>query len=136
MTLDAIDPVPARVWEEHARRHELAYQVGPGGEAIFRPRVGAVAAWAVSAGRGTVYATTTARPRDGAPYDVSLIDLDEGFRMMARVVGVAPEDVRIGARVVLEWEDQVGGREAGGVSDLGAPENALPVPVFRAQADG
>ena len=118
MTADPCDPAPDATWAAHARRRELAFQVGPGGEAIFRPRVGAAARWAVSAGRGTVYATTTVRPRDGVPYDVSLIDLDEGFRMMSRVVGVAAEAVRIGSRVVLEWEDREG-------------EDGVPVPVFR-----
>ena len=50
---------------------------------------------------GTVYsATTIARKADaGGNYNVALIDLDEGVRMMSRVEGVAPEDVRIGQRV-------------------------------------
>jgi uncharacterized OB-fold protein len=51
-----------------------------------------------SAGRGTVYSTTTLHTREGAR-DVSLIDLDEGVRVMGTVVGVAPADVRIGAAV-------------------------------------
>jgi uncharacterized OB-fold protein len=55
--------------------------------------------WEASAGIGTVYASTTLHRRDEAPYDVSLVDLDEGFRMMSSVVGVAPGDVRIGMRV-------------------------------------
>jgi uncharacterized protein len=101
-----IDPAPGAVWRAHAREGRLTYQVAPDGSAVFRPRVGA-GEWAVSAGRGTVYATCTVRPRDGEPYDVSLIDLDEGFRMMSRVVGVAAQDVAIGARVTLEWEDEV-----------------------------
>lgn len=51
-----------------------------------------------SEGRGVVYSTTTLRTRDGAR-DVSLIDLDEGVRVMGAVVGVSPGDVRIGAAV-------------------------------------
>ncbi|MBJ7332002.1 MAG: OB-fold domain-containing protein [Solirubrobacteraceae bacterium] len=51
-----------------------------------------------SAGRGVVYSTTTLRGRDGAR-DISLIDLEEGVRVMGTVTGVAPEDVRIGAAV-------------------------------------
>jgi uncharacterized OB-fold protein len=101
------DPAPEETWRAHARRRELAYQVADDGSPVFRPRVGAGDRWEVSAGRGAVYATTTVRPRDGEPYDVSLIDLDEGFRMMARVVGLAPEEVRIGARVVLDWDGDV-----------------------------
>jgi uncharacterized OB-fold protein len=37
--------------------------------------------------------------RGREPYNVALVDLDEGFRMMSRVEGLAPEDVVIGARV-------------------------------------
>src|SRR6056297_400595 len=49
-------------------------------------------------GTGTVYATTTVRTRDGA-YDVSIIQLAEGPRMMSRVEGMPAEDVRIGLPV-------------------------------------
>ncbi len=58
-----------------------------------------------SAGRGTVYSTTTLHTREGAR-DISLIDLDEGVRVMGTVVGVAPEDVRIGASVQGRLDDE------------------------------
>jgi uncharacterized OB-fold protein len=99
---------PADVYTEHCRRRELAYQVDETGphppRPVFRPRVGP-SAWRVSAGRGTVYSTTVVRPRGGEAYNLVLVDVDEGFRMMSRVVGVAPEDVAIGARVRVAWED-------------------------------
>ncbi len=101
---------------EHCHRRELAYQVGEDGLPVFRPRVGP-SVWRVSAGGGTVYATTVARSRDGDAYNIVLVDLDEGFRMMSTLVGVAPEDVVVGARVRLAWRDG----EAGGDA---------PVPVF------
>lgn len=107
MSDSEIDPAPSATWLAHAREGRLAFQVAPDGTAVFRPRVGAGERWAVSAGLGVVYATCTVRPRDGEPYDVSLIDLDEGFRMMSRVVGVPAAEVAIGARVALEWEDEV-----------------------------
>jgi uncharacterized OB-fold protein len=52
-------------------------------------------------GTGTVYAVTTVRrkPDAGGDYNVSVIELDEGVRLMSRVDGVAPGDVRIGHRV-------------------------------------
>lgn len=58
-------------------------------------------AWVEASGRGTVYASTTVRrrPDEGGPYNVALIDLDEGVRCMSRVEGIAPERVRIGMRV-------------------------------------
>jgi uncharacterized OB-fold protein len=47
-----------------------------------------------------VYATSVMRQRAPTPsYNVALIDLDEGVRMMSRVEGVAPDAVRIGMRV-------------------------------------
>lgn len=90
---------PADVFAEHCARGQLAYQVAADGRAVFHPRLGPYE-WRVSAGRGTVYATTTVRPRGGEPHDVSLIDLDEGFRMMSRVRGGG----RIGQRVTVAFE--------------------------------
>ncbi|HWI75377.1 MAG TPA: OB-fold domain-containing protein [Baekduia sp.] len=95
---------PADVYTEHCRRRQLAYQVDRDGRAVFRPRVGP-SEWRVSAGRGTVYATTVAHPREGDAYNIVLVDLDEGFRMMSTVVGVEPAAVVVGARVELAWRD-------------------------------
>lgn len=52
-------------------------------------------------GIGTVHAATTVRrkPDAGGDYNVSLIDLDEGVRLMSRVEGVAPTAVAVGQRV-------------------------------------
>jgi uncharacterized OB-fold protein len=49
--------------------------------------------------RGVVYATTVVRPRGEEPYNVCLVDLDDGVRVMGRVEGLAPQDVTIGLRV-------------------------------------
>ena len=48
--------------------------------------------------RGVVYSTTTVHARDG-DYNVCLVDLEDGVRMMSTVVGIAPDDVRIGMAV-------------------------------------
>jgi uncharacterized protein len=58
-------------------------------------------AWVQPAGLGTVHAVTTVpRKADaGGDINVSLIDLDEGVRLMSRVEGIAPADVKIGQRV-------------------------------------
>jgi uncharacterized OB-fold protein len=81
------------------------YQWDPAGErAIFYPRVLPGLEWRESAGKGTVYSATTIRPRDGEPRGVALIDLDEGFRMMSRVIA---DDVRIGMRVQVGFDDGV-----------------------------
>jgi uncharacterized OB-fold protein len=46
-----------------------------------------------------VHATTVVSPQKGDPYNVALIDMDEGFRLMSRVEDIPPLDVRIGMRV-------------------------------------
>lgn len=58
--------------------------------------------WVEASGAGVVYATTcTRRPVDkGGDYNVALIDLDEGPRIMARVEGIPPDKVEIGMKVV------------------------------------
>ena len=63
--------------------------------------------WVEASGDGTVYATTANRrsPEKGGTFNVALIDLAEGVRMMSRVTGVAPEDVRIGQKVRARIQD-------------------------------
>lgn len=97
---------PLGVYLEHLGRGELAYQFSPAANAaVFYPRVicpftgSDDLQWRVSTGLGTVYATTVVTPQKGDPYNVALIDLDEGFRLMSRVEDIAPLDVRIGMRV-------------------------------------
>ena len=65
--------------------------------------------WVAASGRGTVYSTTVVRQKPPAPnYNLALIDLAEGPRMMSRVDGIAPEAVRIGmavtAKIITENE--------------------------------
>lgn len=97
---------PLATYQAHLEKGELAYQWSPAaGKAVFYPRVicpftgSNQLEWRVSSGLGTVYATTVVHPRAGAPYNVALIDCDEGFRLMSRVEDIAPEAVRIGMRV-------------------------------------
>lgn len=54
-------------------------------------------------GYGTVHAVTTVRRKldAGGDYNVSLIDLDEGVRLMSRVDNLMPDTVKIGQRVTL-----------------------------------
>jgi len=67
-------------------------------------------AWLEPCGTGTVYAVTTVRRKAeaGGDYNVSLIDLDEGVRLMSRVEGVASGEVRIGRRVTARVQQQAG----------------------------
>jgi len=75
--------------------------------AVFYPRCvcphcgGTALDWFAPSGRGVVYATTTVyrKPELGGDYNVCLVDLQEGVRMMGQVRSVAPDQVRIGMRV-------------------------------------
>jgi uncharacterized OB-fold protein len=99
---------PLGTYIEHSKKGELAYQVTKDGKPVFFPRVvapGAASAaagdleWRVSKGLGTVHATTVVHAKDKKPWNVALIDVDEGFRMMSRVEDIDPMQVKIGMRV-------------------------------------
>lgn len=97
---------PLAAYQAHLDNGELAYQWSPAADrAVFYPRVlcpytgSARLEWRLSRGLGTVYATTVVHPREGAPYNIALIDCDEGFRLMSRVEELSPDRVRIGLRV-------------------------------------
>ena len=97
---------PLTVYHAGLERGELVYQWSPeANRAVFYPRVicpftgSDHLEWRVSAGLGTVYATTVTHPREGGPYNIALVDCDEGFRLMSRVEDIAPEAVQIGMRV-------------------------------------
>lgn len=63
--------------------------------------------WVEASGEGTVYSTTTNRrsPEKGGTFNIALIDMAEGPRMLSRVVGMASEDVTIGLKVKAKIED-------------------------------
>ncbi|RYF58543.1 MAG: hypothetical protein EOO27_12225 [Comamonadaceae bacterium] len=114
---------PYARYVQHLKAGELAYQFSPKADrAVFFPRVlcpytgDTALQWRVSAGAGTVYSTSVVYPRKGEPYNVALIDLDEGFRVMSRVVVDDPLAVAIGQRVAFR-----------SVQEEGLDE---PIPVF------
>ncbi|KGD98965.1 DNA-binding protein [Achromobacter sp. RTa] len=84
--------------------------------AVFYPRMicphcGAGSlSWVAPDGRGTVYSTTVVRrkPDAGGDYNVALVDLQEGVRLMSRVEGVPPEAVSIGMAVRAQVAQQDG----------------------------
>ena len=73
-------------------------------------------AWRESSGLGrvlshtTVHRAPTAAFRDEVPYVIALIDMDEGFRLMANVAGGPAAPIGIGSRV------RIGFREVDGVA--------------------
>jgi len=87
--------------------------------------------WVAPSGLGTVYSTTVVRrkPEAGGDYNVCLVDLDEGVRLMSRVEQQPADAVHVGQRVqarVLLAEGQ------GGVvvfDPIQEPAATSPVPV-------
>src|SRR5262249_43345298 len=76
---------PLGVYLEYLAKGELAYQFSPeANAAVFYPRVICPVTgsdnlqWRISKGIGTVHATTVVYPQKGDPYNVALIDMDEG----------------------------------------------------------
>ena len=76
-------------------------------EFFFHPRVAFPGTgerdleWVEASGNGIVYSTSCNRrlPEKGGDFNISLITLQEGPRMMAKIEGVAPDQVVIGQKV-------------------------------------
>jgi len=68
------------------------------------------AEWTPLSGRGTVFSTIVFHQvyhpafKNDVPYNVSLIQLDEGPRMFSNVVGVPPGSVKVGERVEVLFD--------------------------------
>lgn len=66
--------------------------------------------WVKPSGDGTVHSTTVIRrkPERGGAYNVALVDLAEGCRMMSRVDGITPTEVKIGMKVSASLAEKDG----------------------------
>lgn len=88
-----------------AQRRFLIQKCGACGAHIFYPRIFCLDCgsdtlhWVEPSGMGTVYSTTTVRLDPANPYNVALVEIDEGVRMMTRVDQIEPQSVQIGMRV-------------------------------------
>lgn len=71
---------------------------------VAAPRTGSIdLEWVEASGRGVVYSTTVIRKKNPEEnYNVALIDLEEGPRIMSRIIGIPPTDVKIGLSVRAE----------------------------------
>lgn len=120
-TTDAIaftGPGPNRVYQEYLEKGDFYIQrCDDCGKHVFYPRItcmhcGSIQLkWVLASGRGTVYAVSVVnrQAEKGGPYNVVLVDLAEGPRMMARVDGVGNDQVKIGMPVKAKIES--GGEE-------------------------
>lgn len=97
---------PLQIYRRFLEQGVLAYQFDSStNRAFFYPRVIAPGSgkeqleWRESGGIGTVYAVTIVYPKGEAPYNIVLVDMAEGFRMMSRVDDIDAHKVSIGMRV-------------------------------------
>ena len=112
-------PIPggdsAGFWEG-IQRHELVFQrCRDCGHWVHPPRPTCPSCrsfekeWAVSTGKGTVYASVTYReaPHPGfeAPYSVILVEMEEGVHLVSNMIDMHSEDVHIGMPVEVVFDD-------------------------------
>jgi uncharacterized OB-fold protein len=102
---DFSGPGPVQVYQDALASGRFLIQCCQScGRHVFYPRVlchhcgSAALKWVEPSGRGVVYSTSVVRqkPEKGGDYNVALIELEEGPRMLGRVVDLAPEKVKIG----------------------------------------
>ena len=119
---------PMAMFRQHLQDGRFMIQKAPtSGRHVWPPRVfepgnlGDMLEWVPAKGTGVVYAMTTVRRRAdrGGDYNLALVELDEGPRIMSRVEGLPPDDVVIGMSVVARVE-----------TPPWSPDNAEPVIVF------
>jgi uncharacterized OB-fold protein len=69
--------------------------------------------WVRSTGRGVIHSFVVAQhppvPPFSYPNVIVLVELEEGTRLVSRLVGVEPDDVAIGQPVAVDFEEVDGG---------------------------
>ena len=112
-----VDSANAPFWQAASEGVLLIKRCNACGEAHWYPRPfcphcgSEHTEWVTSNGSGTVYSFTVTYQnqapgfRESLPYVLAVVQLDEGPRMMTNVVGCAPEDVKIGMPVQVQYDD-------------------------------
>ncbi|MEO8187335.1 MAG: Zn-ribbon domain-containing OB-fold protein [Burkholderiaceae bacterium] len=112
-------PVPTQAtqpfWDAAAQGKLIFQRCGECNNALSTPRLFCThcmaesVQWETSTGLGSIYTFTVnhraanAHMADKVPYVVAVVQLDEGVRMMANIVNVEPQSVRIGDRVRVRF---------------------------------
>ena len=114
--LGAADPTTEAFWAACAQHRLIVQRCRACGTHQHYPRPycltcdGRDMDWAEATGQGVIHALTVMRLPVVAdlppPYQLALVDLDEGVRMLTNINGLT---ARIGDRVTLHWRDREGG---------------------------
>lgn len=102
-------------WEGLARGELRIQRCDACARAVFYPRAFCPhcsadrLSWIVATGRGTVYSYTVAHQAYGlfagdVPFIVAIVELEEGVRMMSRIINAPRERVKVGAPVQVTFE--------------------------------
>lgn len=111
------DDASAPFWEACARHELLLQSCGSCGAVRFPPRPmcpqcnSFEQAWVKARGRGTIWSWVVAHPpvlpafADRTPYNVVVVSLDEGVRIIGNLLDTPNEDIREGMSVEIAWDD-------------------------------
>ena len=116
--LPTIDEGTAEWWQATKEGRLLVKRCGDCGAAHFYPRPFCPTCWSENvtweevSGRGTLYTYSVVHSNDlppfGAlvPYVAAIVDLDEGPRMMTRVIDCEFDALRVGMPLTVAFEEQ------------------------------
>lgn len=111
--LPAPSELTAGFWEAARRRTLVRPVCGGCGRSFFSPQVACPRclsedwSYEASSGRGVVYSATIVHrapyPGFEVPYELAMIDLEEGWTMLGNIVGTDGRATPIGAPVAVDW---------------------------------
>ena len=115
--LPVTQPWSLKFWEGAKENKLLIQECRECGKLIFYPRKSCPECWSSdlgwseASGKGKVYTYTVTltdveqKFAEDLPYVLAYVDLEEGIRMMTRIVGCEPEEVHIGMDVEVVFEE-------------------------------
>ncbi len=115
--LPEITPLSTPFWSAAKDRLLVLQQCDECGDVRFPPEVACPACgsqrhkWAAMSGKAALFSWTVAHPpllpffAERAPWPVAVVQLEEGPRMVTNVIGVPPEQFRIGMAMEAAFED-------------------------------
>ncbi|MFH0728745.1 MAG: Zn-ribbon domain-containing OB-fold protein [Pseudomonadota bacterium] len=118
--LPVIQPWSQAFWEGTQNNKLLIQECKECGVKIFYPRKSCPECWSSNltwseaSGKGKIYAYTVTMGgveqvfAEDLPYVLAYVDLDEGVRMMTRIVGCNPDELKIGMGVEVIFEKVAG----------------------------